>query len=361
MPMLFKIVQHCFGMPNSGGPIVAMERLIQHSYIEFGVLRQYEAAGGINLILLKRFIQELRLMQPELVHVRGLGNEGFHAALAARIAGVPNILVSVHGTQRDLQFKSGFFKNWVVVHILERLTLLFATHIATVCEYAASRTFLQRHRHKLVAVVPNGVALPLDEGKSMPLIFEEFNLPKNLLVAVTVSRITKEKGYLTLASALHILDSADQKFCLLIVGEGDASGEIRARFEGLQNIIVHFAGHRSDVSNFLSQADFFIFPSLHENLSNALLEAMSHGLPVIATRTGGNTEVVSKGGGVLVPPGETESLAMAIRQFLEDDELRHRLGEDALNVVRSGYSVEHMVQKWLKVYENILGRQLETT
>lgn len=356
-----EIIQHCFGVSGSGGPISAMERLIRYSPVQFGEIRQIDGASGFNVSLLKRFVKEIKIHNPKIVHVRGLGNEGFHAVLAARLAGVPNILVSIHGTHRDLQFPSNRLKHWIIVQILEPLTLLMATHIATVCEYAALRTFLRPYVNKIVAVVPNGVDLSTKCDAPLESVRNKFSLPHDFPLAVTVSRITKEKGYFTLASALHVLDAAGQKFCLLIVGGGDANGEIRARFVGLRNIIVHFAGHRSDVSSFLSQADFFIFPSLHENLSNALLEAMSHGLPVIATQTGGNTEVVSKGGGILVPPGEANALALAIRQFLEDDELRHRLGEEALNVVRSGYSVEHMVQKWLKVYENILGRQLETT
>ena len=158
---------------------------------------------------------------------------------------------------------------------------------------------------------------------------------------------------------MHALDGEGQRFSLLIVGGGDDLGEISARFEGLRNIVVRFVGHRSDVARFLSQANFFVFPSLHENLSNALLEAMSHGLPVVATQTGGNTEVVTKGGGVLVPPGEPAPLVQAIREFLENEELRHRLGVEALEVVKNSYSVERMVKQWLSVYEQILGRRFE--
>jgi len=354
------IAQHSFGRDGTGGPVMAMERLIRSSPVEFGELRQLQGAGGLNFALLLEFVRDLRQMRPELLHVRGLGNEGFHAALAGRLAGVPKILVSVHGTHRDLQFPENRLKHWVVIRILEPMTLLFATHIATVCEYAAQRSFLRRYNHKLVAVVPNGVDLPTAGVLSLPSIRDEFNLPHDQPLAVTVSRITKEKGYLTLASALHALDGEGQRFSLLIVGGGDDLGEISARFEGLRNIVVRFVGHRSDVARFLSQANFFVFPSLHENLSNALLEAMSHGLPVVATQTGGNTEVVTKGGGVLVPPGEPAPLAQAIREFLENEELRHRLGVEALEVVKKSYSVERMVKQWLSVYEQILGRRFES-
>lgn len=357
--MPINIVQHCFGSSGSGGPVMAMERLLRHAPVKFGELRQTEAAGGLSLVLLRRFVQELRQMRPELVHVRGLGNEGFHAALAARLAGVPKILVSVHGTHRDLQFPGDRLKHWIVVRVLEPLTLAMATHIATVCEYAASRSFLRRHRDKVVAVVSNGVDMPAASVSTLPSVQAEFELPQGLPLAVTVSRITKEKGYLTLAAALHELDTKGLCFALLIVGGGDELGVIRAHFEGLRNIVVRFVGHRQDVARFLSQSDFFIFPSLHENLSNALLEAMSHGLPAIATRTGGNTELLGKGGGVLVPTGESEPLASAINEFLNNSELRRRLAAEAVDVVRRYYSIDGMVNKWLVVYEKILGASLE--
>lgn len=357
---MIEIVQHCFGTAGSGGPVVAMERLLRCSPVLFGELRQTEAAGGVNFALLVRFVTELRRMRPKLLHVRGLGNEGFHAVLAARLAGVPNILVPVHGTQRDLKFANRF-RQRIVVRILEPLTLAMATHVATVCEHAAKREFLRRYIKKLVAVVPNGVGLPTKSIAIPPSVRAEFGLPQDVLMAVTVSRITKEKGYLTLAAALHRLDNTGVRFALVVVGGGDEQGVIKQNFNCLKNIIVQFVGHRSDVGRILSQADFFVFPSLHENLSNALLEAMSYALPVIATQTGGNTEVINRGGGVLVPPGEAEPLAEAIKLFVNDASFRRELGEKALSVIKSNYTIEKMVSSWIEVYEGILGGKIGTS
>ena len=66
------------------------------------VMRQEHAAGGFDIALIKRWVAQLRRIRPDMVHVRGMGNEGFHAALAARIARCPRILVSVHGSVREL-------------------------------------------------------------------------------------------------------------------------------------------------------------------------------------------------------------------------------------------------------------------
>lgn len=356
--MMVKIVQHCFGQPASGGPVVAMERLILNSPLKYIVMRQLDAAGGINLFLLLRFVIFLRRERPALIHVRGLGNEGFHAALAAKLAGVPNILVSVHGTHRDLHFSGNLLRHWVVVNVLEDLTLKMSTHIATVCEYAASRSFLQPYSSKLISVVPNGVDFP-PNVKNCGCIRSEFNIPSSVPLAVTVSRVTKEKGYLVLAEALQILDLEGLTFALIIVGGGDEGGYIRGLFDRLVNIDVRFAGHRNDVSGFLAESDFFVFPTLHENLSNALLEAMSFGLPVVATDTGGNTEVLRRGGGVLVPVGDPLSLARGMQKLIESTEIRNKLGDEASDIVCNHYSVQHMVKNWLKVYQDILGRSID--
>ena len=103
-------MQHCFGLDHSGGPINAFNRLISYSKYEYSVIRQFNPAGGIDRSLINHFIEEIKIHKPQLIHIRGLGNEGFHAALAAKIAGVPHILVSIHGTHRDLKYHSNPIK-----------------------------------------------------------------------------------------------------------------------------------------------------------------------------------------------------------------------------------------------------------
>lgn len=354
-PGMRRIMQHCFGKAGTGGPVVALDRLISHSSMSYGQIRQQEPAGGINLSLIRRFIAEIRAYQPELIHVRGLGNEGFHAVVAARLAGVPNILLSIHGTHRDLEQPGNRFRHWIVVNVLERLSLMLATHLATVCEFAARRPFLAHYQHKLVGVVSNGVQVP----DVLPACEDGFRarwgIPDGWLIGLCVSRITEEKGYVVLAEALARLDGVVKNLAVVIVGGGDEDGRIKARFEGLSTIKVVFVGHQASVEGFWAASDFFVFPSLHENLSNALLEAMAYRLPVIATNVGGNTEVIAKGGGVLVPAGDSEALAGAINRFLSDQGGLAQLGAEAQENVRRHYSVQQMVAGWEGVYARILG------
>lgn len=355
---MFNIMQHCFGQDHSGGPINAFNRLIKHSKYDYSIIRQFNPAGGIDRSLINHFINEIKIHKPQLIHIRGLGNEGFHAALAAKIAGVPHILVSIHGTHRDLKYYSNPLKKWIMVNILERLTLNFATDIVTVCEYASKRDFLKNYNNKLRGYVPNGISIPelLDNDKK-ELTKNKLNIVNTLKIGICVSRITVEKGYLVLAEALKKIDKPDNKFLLLIVGGGDENGEINSYYSELKFIKIQFIGHIDNVGEYLSISDFFIFPSLHENLSNALIEAMSYQLPVVATDVGGNTEVLQKGGGILVKPNDPVDLAEKIEFFLENDDFVKCMAKLAHANIKENYSLDSMVKSWENLYETILGKE----
>ena len=174
-------------------------------------------------------------------------------------------------------------------------------------------------------------------------------------VLVAVSRLTVEKGYGDLAEALRRLDRRGPALHLIVVGGGSGEAEIHRLFEGLDDVGVHFVGQQSDVGPFLAASDVFVFPTWQENLSNALLEAMAHGLPVVATDVGGNREVVTKGGGVLVPPHDPAALADAILGVMEDTD-RGAMGKAARATVETWYSIDRMAAAWEDRYRQILGR-----
>lgn len=352
-----EIVQHCFGAPNAGGPATALERLLEASEQAYPVVWQHTAAGGLSLPLLWRMAREIRRHRPRLVHVRGLGNEGFHAALAARLAGVPQVLVSVHGTQRDLVVGRRSLRRWVVVKLLEPATLRLASAVATVCHTAAARPFLAPYRAKLVAPVPNGVTIPTLPDERRRAVRRNLGIKDDRVVAIAVSRLTVEKGYADLAAALSSLESRGHILDLIVVGGGVETAAIKALFKGLRAIRVHFVGPQQDVGRFLAAADLYVSPSWNENLSNALLEGMSYGLPAVTTAVGGHGEVMARGGGVLVPPHDPGALAAAIAALLKDPMQRHTLGREAREIIDRHYSLSAMVAGWENTYRRLLEQQ----
>lgn len=329
-------------------------RLAEASDTTYPILWQPGPAGGISLTLLWSFVRQLRRLRPRLLHVRGLGNEGFHAALAARLAGVPRVLVSIHGTQRDLVLGRRSLRRWVVTRLLEPATLRMASAVTTVCRSAAEREFLSPYRGKMLPPVPNGVDLPGLPDPRGAQVRKQLGVPATRALAATVSRLTLEKGYGDLAEALRRLDSLGVELDLVVVGGGDEAGAVRRLFEGMASVRTHFVGQQADVGPYLAAADLFVFPSWHENLSNALLEAMAYGLPTVASDVGGNREVLAHGGGVLIPAHEPAALSAAIAELVASPDRRRELSLAARRTIEHHYSVERMVAAWENVYRKVL-------
>jgi len=153
---------------------------------------------------------------------------------------------------------------------------------------------------------------------------------------VAVGTLKRLKGFDVLLRALAPIHSEGHDFELLIAGEGPERANLQRLTTdfGLAKC-VRFLGEISDVPSLLSDAHLAVHPSRSEGLSNAVLEAMGEGLPVVATAVGGTPEMIVDGSrGLLVPPDDPPALTNAIRCLLRDPQLRGRLGQEALTWVR---------------------------
>lgn len=356
------VLQHVFGEPGTGGPIAALGRLLESDLARryrMPIVRQMRPAGGVSLGLIKQMSQQIREARPDLIHIRGLGNEGFHAAVAAKRSGCPRVLVSIHGTHRDLGVGSPVehARRVIVVSGLERATLAMADGIATVCRSAADRPFLDPYRDRLLGVVPNGVPAPEPSLGARQRLRRQWNLPADSVVATYVGRLTREKGLTVLAEAARALQpAAAKRLALVVVGDGPDRAAIEVQFKHARGVRTVMLGARLDIADILSASDIFVLPSFHENLSNALVEAMASGLAPIASGVGGNVEVLHPNAGIHVPPGDAQLLAEALDTLVLDDELRHALGERARKRHRESFTIERMVEGWSRVYERMLSR-----
>ncbi|MEU4778229.1 glycosyltransferase family 4 protein [Micromonospora sp. NPDC023633] len=357
------VVQHSAGSPGANGPLTAVERVLASRLgdeYDFVRMHQERGNGALNMPLLREWVALLRRVRPDLVHVRGLQNEGFHGVLAARLARCPRILVTVHGTVRDLRHPGWPLRRGLLAHAAEPFTLRAATHVATVCEYAAERDFLRGHRDRFVGVIPNGVPVPADPALPRERVRADLGLRPEDVVMITVARLSWEKGYRVLADALRQLPVVPGRLVLLVAGDGPDRPGVAAALRdaagpfGPDVLNVRMLGSRADVPDLLAAADLFVFPTLHENLSNALLEAMAHGLPVVASAVGGNVEVLRDGAGVLVPAGDSRALADALVPLLNEPAARGDLGARARRRVRDRYSLDAMLGTLDAVYRRIL-------
>lgn len=182
-----------------------------------------------------------------------------------------------------------------------------------------------------------------------------------MLVIVIVANLIPYKGHADLLQALAIARSdiaAD--WCLLVVGRDDGIGQqLRDQSKELSiDDHVLFLGQRSDVIAILKASDIGIICSHEEGFSNAVLEGMAAGLPMIVTDVGGNPEaVVDSESGMVVPPKDPASLARAIRCLAKDPDLRRRLGHAAQQRVANHFTLDRCVANYDALYRTLIARQ----
>lgn len=213
-------------------------------------------------------------------------------------------------------------------------------------------------------VVHNGVAIAEVRGEgasdldASTRLREELGFgPEDRIVGMVANLNRVVKGVRYFIEAVPRIVEREPRVRFLIVGEGAerARHEARARELGVADRIV-FAGYRPDVPRIYPLMEISTLTSLSEGLSITLLESMSFGLPVVATRVGGNPELVRAGEtGILVPAGDPEAFADAVGALLADPERARRMGARGREVVEREFSVSAVADRYEEVYAEAVG------
>jgi glycosyltransferase involved in cell wall biosynthesis len=173
-----------------------------------------------------------------------------------------------------------------------------------------------------------------------------------------VANLRPIKGLDILVRAAVAICAVHPDVTFHIAGEGEQRPELEQLVAdlGLANCF-HLPGTVFDIPAFLARLDVAVLPSHSEGMSNALLEYMSAGKAIVATRVGDNARLIEDGRhGLLVVPGSPTALAAAVRRLLEDPGLARRLGRAARRRVEECYSREAMVRRFEAFYEGLVGR-----
>ncbi|MBI4395603.1 MAG: glycosyltransferase [Elusimicrobia bacterium] len=208
-------------------------------------------------------------------------------------------------------------------------------------------------RETKVKVIHNGIELP-SGMPAAPRLFRE--KPAEFWVAVTANlKPVKRIDFFLRALALLRDEHNVTDFRAVVMGEGGERGvlEDMSRRLGLDGR-VHFMGAVSDVIPYLQHADAAVLCSDEEGFSNAVLEYMACGLPVVATAVGGNVELVDGSNGFLVPPGEAGDLAHALARLAGDPALREDLGARSRAKVEETYSWARCMEEWESYYKSVV-------
>jgi len=375
-------VMHILGNFGPGGAEMGVVRLIKsfrnddiiHSVCSIGsdTLLKELLPKGTNLYSLgidgrsyRAFIPLFRLLKAckiDLAHVNNLA-PWFDVALASKLAGC-KCIETFHGVEESL---SEF-----PLHrrIISKTAYLITSSITAVAESARDLLvhLIGIKGHK-IKVLPNGVDTELfspicsqEEKKRLRI---NLNFPENgfLIGCVAALRPVKDhKGLLeAFASVISNKPSVNTSkgIYLILVGDGQLASELKmlSRQLGVEDRII-FMARRNDVDKILQALDVFVLNSRTEGMSYAVLEAMSSGLPIIATNVGANTELIGHGvEGYLYHPGDLKSLAEYMTKLIGDRAQLLKMGIAARQNIVEFYSINKMVSSYKDLYEAVLSKK----
>ncbi|MHB0957719.1 MAG: glycosyltransferase family 4 protein [Pirellulaceae bacterium] len=293
---------------------------------------------------LQRLICELR---PSLVHtwLFAANCYGRHAAFRCR---VPHVVAGERCVDR--------WKVWhelaIDRHLAHRTDRIVTNSRGVVDFYVGQGIAAEKFE-----VIPNGIeSEPAPSSMTKAQLCAELGVPESARFIGAVGRLWPQKGYKDLIWAAELLKVVREDTHLLIIGDGPQRAQL-LRWRDSQDIAdrVHFLGHRNDVPALLPHFTCFWLGSSYEGQSNAVLEAMQVGIPVIATDIAGNRDlVVPEETGFLYPVGDRATLARLTHRLLDDPSLAERFSLAACERIREHFSVAQMVRRHVALYERLL-------
>ncbi len=281
------------------------------------------------------------------------GMLGRLAARQARKQGT-RVCYTAHG----FHFYSGApLKYWFLYYTAERWLARYTDLLITINQEDYTRA--RRFPAKKVVMV-NGVGLDLsrfEKPADVPALRREMDVEQDMPVILSVGEHTERKNHALCIRALPKIPAAVLVFC----GVGRQEELLKNLAEELEVAQrIRFLGFRSDIAQLLQAADVFVFPSLHEGLPVALMEAMAAGLPCVVSGVRGNTDLIQDGeGGYVYRPDDTDGFAQGLNKLLASPALRKQYGEKNKETVQQ-YSLPTVLGQMTALYREQLARRRNT-
>lgn len=313
------------------------------------------ASGSMNLGYLRKLLRIARRERVDLMAAHLYGS-AIYCGLAGLLSSIPVISIlhgqsDMHGGGRLAAVKKLLVRrSRHLVFVSEKLRV----ELAAALNAQPSRT----------VVIPNGVDMAKFAGAADDSIRKQLQLRGTDVLVGAVGNIRVPKAYDIFLRAAHILRQRSDKWHFVIAGEGgNALHEelllLRQQL-GLQEVVT-FLGLRSDVARILNNLDIYTSSSRTEGFSLTCVEAMSAGIPVVATRSGGPEEIIEHGlSGLLVPVDDPTALADEIERLADDPGLAKELCHRASQRVLNRYTLEAMVGAYERLFYSVAVRRSGT-
>jgi L-malate glycosyltransferase len=297
-----------------------------------------------SLLSLLRLFRLLKRFKPDIVHCFFPASNSI-GVLVARSAGIRTIVSSrrdmgYHLTKKDIA--------------LYKIADIFVSRVICNSEAVRERAIqLEDISKAKMAVIYNGIALDVrDTGENARKRSNEIIVG----IVANFNRQVKRVDIFIRAAAIVHKSYPDVKFW--VIGDGTLRKELEslASSLGLASCLI-FLGRRNDVRELLKKMAIGVISSDSEGLSNAIMEYMNAGLPVIATNAGGNAELVHNGvNGFLVPVGDADQLAATTITMLSDTENALSMGEKGYLILTKEFGIENMLNKTIELYNSLLNK-----
>ncbi|MEJ2731346.1 MAG: glycosyltransferase family 4 protein [Deltaproteobacteria bacterium] len=326
-------------------------------------------AQGVKVIALTSMVRSIRPVKdfkallsltwlifkekPDIVHTHS-SKAGILGRLAAKIAGVPNIIHTPHGHVFYGHF--GPFASRIFMWV-EKIFSRFTDRMVALTDG-------EKNDYINLSVCPSEKLLKIHSGVDVNRFMQtngnrvekrrSLGLDQNEAVIGFVGWLLPIKGPDYLLKAMDDVWQVHQDASLVLVGKGDMDVDLRA--EALKknaNGKIKFLGWREDIDEIMPLFDMLVLPSLNEGMGRVLVEAMAAGKPVVASRVGGIPNLVRDGEtGYLVPPADEKALANGIKKLLDDPVKAKQMGLRGREHCRQ-FSLEAMIEKLDALYNNL--------
>lgn len=295
---------------------------------------------------ISRFGKACRKFSPDILVTYLIHNDLF-GRIFGRIYGVKKIVCS----------QRGVLLQWEFLRKVDRLTKNLVTMYLIQTEVTKKRLMRELNLPEdKFYVIHNAI----DTGRFKIKVNRQnkcakLNLKSDNINLVCVGKLRRGKGHNFLLQAFENLYAQEENINLLLVGAGEKKDELAEQitnYKSKKNI--YFLGDRNDVPEILKISDIFVLPTLGEGMSNALLEAMAAGLPIVSTDILQNREILVSGKtALLVPPQKSGELFLALKKLLDKPHLAKQLAENAQNEVEAKFALDRVVVQMTKFYNNL--------
>lgn len=296
-------------------------------------------ASGLRPELVWRLRSALLRERIDVLHTHHVG-PFIYGAPAAALAGCPQVHTEHSHELYDTP------RRWLVGAAMSPL--------AEVVAVAPEVSEFRKRFPGTCQVIPNGVPLPSIGPTIRAQARAAIDAEEHSFVVGCAARLSVEKDHAGLLEAFEHLVRAEPCALLACAGDGPLRGLLRARAERLGlTSRVRWLGSVEDMGSFYPALDVCVLNSTREGLPLSLLEAMSFGIPVVATDVGGIGELLSEDFGLLVPSKAPRLLSRALESLAKKPELRRELGERGRARIRERYSIDEMADRYVALYHRI--------